>query len=222
MTPIKVLIADDHAMVREGLRQLLEPQADIEVVGEASDGVEALDLVRSLRPNILVLDLAMPRMNGLEAVKLIRDAVPETQIVILSMHEKEAYAHKVLSAGARGYVLKGEPSSTLLAAIRSVHEGEFFLSQNIRADVINSYVKSRKKETTSKGYDLLSEREQQVFLLLAEGNSTTQISEVLCISSKTVEKHRANITKKLGISTPIEMIKYAIRIGVIDPDFWTP
>ncbi len=222
MTPIKVLIADDHAMVREGLRQLLEPQADIEVVGEASDGVEALDLVRSLRPNILVLDLAMPRMNGLEAVKLIRDAVPETQIVILSMHEKEAYAHKVLSAGARGYVLKGEPSSTLLTAIRRVHEGEFFLSPNIRSEVINSYVKSRKKKPTAEGYDLLSEREQQVFLLLAEGNTTIQISEILCISSKTVEKHRANITKKLGISTPIEMIKYAIRIGVIDPDFWTP
>ncbi len=220
MSCIKVLIADDHTLVREGLRQLLEPQTDIKVVGEAGDGIEALEQVRSLQPNVLVLDLAMPRMNGLEVVRLIRNAVPETQIVILSMYAKEAYAHQALKAGALGYILKGEPSNILLAAIRRISVGEYFLSPRLRAEVIDTYIKNRKNDTIAEGYDALSEREKQVFHLLAEDNSTIQISKILFISAKTVEKHRANITKKLGFSSPIEMLKYAIRIGIIDPDFW--
>ncbi len=220
MNCIRVMIADDHAMVREGLRQLLETQSDIKVVGEASDGVEAVENTRMLRPDVLLLDIAMPRISGLEAVRLIREAVPETRIIILSMYGKEDYAHQTLSAGATGYVLKVEPSQTLLTAIRKVYQGEYFLSPGIRAGVIDTYVKSRKKEVTASEYDDLSDREKQVFLLLAQGNTTAQVSDILCLSPKTVEKHRANITKKIGISHPVELMKYAVRIGAIDPETW--
>lgn len=217
---IRVVIADDHAIVREGLRQLLKLQSDIQVVGEASDGVEALELARALRPDVLLLDIAMPRMGGLEAVKLVRDAVPETKIIVLSMYQKEVYTHRALQAGAQGYVLKGGPSSDLLEAIRATYAGRFFLSHPMQAEVISSYLKGHEKNISTSDYDLLSEREKQVFLLLIEGNSTNQISKLLCVSVKTVEKHRANIAQKIGLSNPVEMMKYAIRIGIIDPDFW--
>jgi two-component system response regulator NreC len=221
MKPIRVLIADDHAMIREGLRQLLEMQADIKVVGEAKDGSEALDECRKLRPDVALLDIAMPRLTGVEAVSLIKQVSPETEVVILSMYEKEAYVRQAMKAGARGYVLKAAPSTYLLAAIRRASIGEFYLSPKVRSRVLESYIDGQQEETHSEGgYDLLSDRERQVFLLLVEGNSTIQISDILCISPKTTEKHRANIIKKLDISQPVKMVQYAIRIGVIDPETW--
>ena len=222
MDPIRVLIADDHAIVREGLRQMLETQADIVVVGEAGDGLEALEQTRHLRPDVLLLDIAMPRMSGLEVVQLIREAIPKTEILILSMYEKEAYAHKVLGAGAKGYVLKGAPSKDLLDGIRAVHGGHYFLSSKMGASVIDSYLKVRDKEPASIGYDALSDREKQVFMLVVEGKSTVDIGDILCVSPKTVEKHRAGIAKKLGISNPVEMVKYAVAIGLVDPEIWKP
>ena len=221
MKPIRVLIADDHAMIREGLRRLLEIQADIEIVGEAKDGIEALDTCRSLRPDILLLDIAMPRLTGVEAVSLIKQASPKTEVVMLSMYEKEAYVHQAMKAGARGYVLKAAPSTYLLAAIRRANSGEFYLCPKIRGGIMESYIEgSREDPSTEGGYDQLSDRERQVFLLLVEGNSTVQISDILCISPKTAEKHRANIIKKIGISQPVKMAQYAIRIGVVDPETW--
>jgi two-component system response regulator NreC len=220
MKKICILIADDHPIVREGLRQLLETQPDIKVVGEAGDGIEALERARELVPDVVLLDIAMPRMSGLEAVRLIREAVPETRIVVLSMYEKEAYAHQVIEAGAHGYVLKGEPSSEMLAAIRAACADRYYFSSKVHADVIRGYIGGRPHAETSKGFDSLSERERQIFFLLIEGNTSPQIGKILCLSVKTVEKHRASICRKIGTSSPLEMMKYAIRWGIIDPDFW--
>jgi DNA-binding NarL/FixJ family response regulator len=217
---IKVLIADDHPLIRQGLRQLLETQSDIDVVGEAEDGLKAIERARALRPDVLLLDIAMPNMSGLEVVPLIREALPNTEIVILSMYAKEAYAHQVLTEGARGYVLKGAPSSDVVAAVRAVHAGRYFFGQQVHAEVIESYLEGHHKKSSSAGYDTLTDRERQVFLLLVEGHSSHRIADLLCVSQKTVEKHRANITKKIGISNPVDMVKYAIRFGIIDPDFW--
>ena len=217
---MKILIADDHAIVREGLRQLLNSQRDMEVAGEAQDGREALEKAKSLRPDVTILDIAMPGLSGLEAVRLIKEAVPHTQIVILSMHEKEAYVHQVFASGALAYVLKASPSTDVLEAIRAAHRGEYFLSSKIKAEVIGRYLESRKEKPAVRGYDLLSEREQQVFRLMVEGNSTNQIADVLCVSPKTVEKHRGNVMNKLGIHDLVGLVKYAIKVGIIDPELW--
>ena len=217
---MKILVADDHAVVREGLKQLLAGQPDMDVVGEAQDGEEALEKAKALRPDVTLLDIAMPRLSGLDAVRLIKEAVPETQIVVLSMYEKEAFVHQVFNSGALGYVLKAASSSDVIEAVRAAHRGEYFLSSKIRAEVIGTYLESRKEKPSVRGYDLLSDREQQVFRLMVEGNSTAKIADILCVSPKTVEKHRANVMKKLGVGDLLAMVKYAIKIGVIDPELW--
>lgn len=214
------MIADDHEVVREGLRKLLEEQADMEVVGEAQDGMQIVKKVKSIAPDVALIDIAMPQLSGLEAVRLIKEAAPGTQVVLLSMHEKDAYVHQALSSGALGYVLKASPTSDVLEAIRTAHRGEYFLSSKINTQIISTYLKNQKETTTLRGYDLLSEREQQVFRLLVEGRSTSEIADVLYISSKTVEKHRANIMKKLDIHNMVAMVKYAIKIGIIGPELW--
>lgn len=221
MKPIRVLIADDHDMVRAGMRLLLEAEDDIEVVGEAKDGIEGLELAKKLCPDVAVLDVAMPRAGGLEVIGLLQKALPEVKIVILSMYSKESFAHEALQAGAHAYVLKGAPSDDLLEAIRHACRGQYFFSDEVHSKVVASYVNRRQKEKVeAAGYHQLSDREKQVFRLLIEGNSTAGISEILCVSIKTAEKHRTNINKKLGISNPVEMVKYAVRTGLIDPDAW--
>lgn len=220
MTKIRILIADDHAVVRSGLKQLLGAQPDMEVVGEAGDGLEALGLAKSQRPDVIILDIGMPGVSGLEAVSLIKEAVPSCQIVVLTMHGKESFVRQVLSAGALAYVLKASPVSDVLEAVKAVHHGEYFLSSKIEAEVVGAYLDSRKQAPTPRGYDLLSEREQQIFRLVAEGNSTNQIADVLCVSPKTVEKHRTNIMKKLNLKDRLDMVKYAVKIGIIDPQLW--
>jgi len=217
---ISIVIADDHAVVREGLRKLLEEQTDMKVLGEATDGLQVVKKVKSLKPNVAVVDIQMPNLNGLEAVNLIKEAVPETEVVLLSMHKKDAYVHQALVAGAKGYVLKASPASDVLEAIRTVCKGEYYLSSKVNSKVITAFLKSRTEKPAASGYDLLSEREQQVFRLLVEGKSSAEIADILCISSKTVEKHRANTMKKLDIHNMVEMVKYAIKIGIIGPELW--
>jgi len=168
----------------------------------------------------VVLDIAMPRLSGLEAVDLIKDALPDVGIVVLSMHKREAYVHQVFSSGALGYVLKASPREEVLDAIRTAHRGEYYLSSKIRSDVIDVYLKSGREKPVVRGYDLLSEREQQVFRLVVEGNSTDAIADLLCISPKTVEKHRASIMKKLDIHDVLGLIKYAVKVGIVDPELW--
>ncbi len=218
---IRILIVDDHDLIRNGLRQLIRTQSDMEVVGEAGDGVEALEAARHLRPDVILLDIAMPRMNGLEAAPLLRDACPRSQIVILSMYEKEAYTREALAVGIKGYVLKGSPSRDVLKAIRVVHSGDYFFGSRIPADEIRLLVdKPAGGGSALTDFAQLSEREQQVFKLLVEGNTLSQIADILCVSYKTAEKHRGSISRKLGISNPVEMVKYAVRLGLVDADFW--
>ncbi len=220
MPRTRVLIVDDHAIVREGLRQLLHRQEDMEVVGEAKDGLEALKKAGDLRPEVILLDISLPRLSGIEAVRLIKQKLPGSQIVIFSIHKKEAYGHQALSAGARGYILKASSSSEVLEAIRAVRQGSYFLSPSINAEIIETYLEHHKGEPSSGGYDLLSEREQQVFRLVVQGTSTKEIAHLLSISPKTVEKHRTSIMNKLGIRDLLSLVKYAVKIGIIDPASW--
>ena len=221
MKPIRILIVDDHAIVRDGIRQLLMTQDDMEIAGEASDGQAALKQAKLLKPDVVLLDIAMPELNGLETIGLLRDTVPETRIVILSMHAKESYVHQALSSGALGYVLKASSSTDILSAIRAAHKDEYFLSSKIRAGVIDAYLQTRKITPTVRGYDLLTEREQQVFRMVVEGKTTKDIADMLCVSTKTIEKHRTSITGKLGVHGRLELLKYAIKIGIVDPELWT-
>lgn len=220
MMPINILIVDDHSILRDGVRQLLTSQDDMNIVGEAGDGHSALKQARLLKPDVVLLDIAMPGLNGLETIGLILEAVAETKIVILSMHAKESYVHQALSAGALGYVLKASPSSDVLSAIRAASKDEYFLSSKIRAGVIDAYLQSKKYTPTVRGYDLLTEREQQVFRMVVEGKTTREIADILCVSTKTIEKHRSGVTAKLGVQGRLELLKYAIKIGVVDPELW--
>ncbi|MHB1400700.1 MAG: response regulator [Trichloromonadaceae bacterium] len=221
MKPISILIVDDHGLVRDGLRQLLSTQADLQVLGEAEDGIRALELAKTLRPDVILLDIALPRISGLDALRLIREAGSPSKVIMLSMFEKEAYVYQALEAGAQGYVLKGASSGGVFEAVRTVHGGGYFFSPEIHSAVIESYLSKhhpRKKVST---FDALSEREKQVFQLVVQGNSTNEIGKILTVSPKTVEKHRAAISKKLGLSSPLEMVRFAVRTGILDPEFWT-
>lgn len=221
MQQIRVFIADDHSIVREGIRQLLEKRQDMELVGEAADGQRAVAEIKKLRPDVAILDIAMPNVSGLDCIPLIKSTVPATRIVILSMFAKEAYVHQALAAGAYGYVLKTAAWSEVMEAVQMAAQGKYFLSKDINSEVIRSYLNNEDKMASdSSRYDLLSDREQQVFRMVIEGNSTKGIADILCLSPKTVEKHRSNISKKLGISDPLAMMKFAIKIGVADPNLW--
>jgi two-component system response regulator NreC len=220
MSTIKIIIVDDHAIVRDGVRQLLLAQKDMEVVGEAGDGQEALRQAKRLNPDVILLDIAMPELNGLESIGLIKEAAPDSRIVILSMHAKESYVHQAFSAGALGYVLKASSSEDILSAIRFAYREEYFMSPRIRAEVIESFLQSKKRTPVVRGYDLLSEREQQVFRMVVEGKTTRDIADILCVSSKTIEKHRTSITSKLGVHGRLDLLKYAIKIGIVDPELW--
>ena len=205
----RIMLADDHPMFRQGLRSLLEKDG-FEVVGEASNGHEATRMARKLNPNVAVLDLGMPMLNGVDAARDIYKRSPETQVVLLTMYEDDAYVLEALRAGIRGYVLKAQAASDLLAAIREVIRGAVYLSPGISEAVVNAYM--AKSELPP---DPLTDRERQVLQLVAEGNTTKQIASTLGVSVKTAESHRTRMMQKLGIHETASLVRYAIRRGFI-------
>lgn len=217
-----VLVADDHAVVRDGIRQLLLGHPAMELVGEAVDGKDVVCKAKQLTPDIVLLDIAMPGLNGLEVLPLLKEALPKSRVVILSMYDKEAYVHRALCAGAMGYVLKTDPGKEVTDAILRVASGQYYLSAKLNAEVIRKYLNPvQEKDSATSGYDRLTEREQQIFRLMVEGFPTKDMARMLYLSPRTVEKHRSNIARKLDIHDPMAMVRYAVKIGVVDPELWT-
>jgi two-component system, NarL family, response regulator NreC len=211
---LTLVVADDHRVVRQGLCALLKTEPDFRLVGEAADGIEALRLVERLRPNVLVLDLMMPGLGGLETAKQAAKASPGTRTVVLSMHSNEAYVVEALRAGAAAYVLKESGADELIRAIREAAAGRRFLSPSISQNALNAYM--HKAKTPSKDlYDTMTVREREVFHLTAEGFSGGAVAERLFISPRTVESHRANLMRKLGLRNHKELIRYAARRGLL-------
>jgi DNA-binding NarL/FixJ family response regulator len=217
-TPLKtrVLLADDHEMVREGLKVLLDAQPDIDVVAEAGDGAEAVRLALTGDVDLAVLDVAMPRMTGLQAVAELQRRRPELRVLILSMYDNEQYFFEALKAGASGYVLKSAAKRDLVEAIRAAMRGEpFFYPAAVTALIRDYLERARSGEATPE--DPLTPREQEVVKLIAEGHTSEEIAQALVISKKTVERHRANILEKLGMRNRVELTRYAIRRGLVEP-----
>jgi two-component system, NarL family, response regulator NreC len=211
---ITIVLVDDHDIVRAGLRAILETEKDFQVVGEASDGQAALQIVEQLKPDILLLDLVLPKLNGLDVARSVHNISPGTQVIVLSMHSNEAYVVDALKIGVAGYVLKDKATEEILEAIRYVLEGERYLSPPISGRVIEAYIQ-RIQESSMDSYETLSDREREVFTLAAEGHSNPEIAQMLSISPRTVETHRSNIMRKLGLRTQTDLIRYAIQRGII-------
>ncbi len=212
---IRILLADDHTILREGIRSLIEDEPDLEVVGEAEDGISVVKLADSLKPDVILMDLAMPLLNGLEATRQIRKNNPNAKILILTMHENEEYIRQVLATGAMGYILKDAAARELLGAIRSVHKGEVVLSPAITRLIVTDYLRWGDLSTQDSS-DGLTDRERQILQLIAEGYTNKQIADILSISIKTVQAHRLNLMKKLDLHDRGELIKYAIQKKIID------
>ena len=210
---IRVVIADDHGIVRSGLRMLIDRQRDMEVVAEADDGVAALEQTQAQRPHVAVLDVSMPRMTGLQAAREIRSHVPDTRVLLLSMHDDERYFLEGLEAGAAGYVLKRAADTDLIGAVRTVAGGRTFLSDDAQRTLMDTWLENGSPAPD----DPLTPRELEVVKLIAEAFNNRQIARTLNVSEKTVESHRANVLSKLGMRDRVELVRYAIRRGLVEP-----
>ncbi len=215
---IRVVLADDHAIMREGLRLVLAAEPGIEVIGEAEDGRQALDLAVRLQPDIVVMDIAMPSLNGLEATRLIRQRCPDVQVVILTMHENRAYYLQFAKAGAAGFLLKRSMGKELVTAIEAAMRGESYLPPSIAATVLADYRRLAAHEPSAVDTDPLTEREREILQLVAEGQTNREIADLLTLSIKTVQAHRANIMEKIGAHDRGDLVKYAICQGLISAD----
>jgi two-component system, NarL family, response regulator NreC len=215
MSRVRLLLADDHTMVRQGLRKLLEERVDWEVAAEASDGREAIKLAEQHRPDVAILDVAMPLLNGIEATRQITKRVPSTRVLVLSMHADEAYVTQVLRAGATGYLLKDSADADLMDAVAAVAQGKSFFSPAIARVMLDDYVRQLADKAIVDRFDSLSEREREVFQLIAEGKTNKEIAGLLCVSPSTVETHRGHILEKLDCHNAAEIVLYAVRRGVI-------
>lgn len=216
---IRVLIADDHTLVRQGIRLLLETQPDLQVIGEASDGAQVVQLARQLKPDVVLMDIAMPNMDGMEATRELKRFLPDTRVLALTMHEGDDYFFRILSAGAAGYVLKRAAASDLLDAVRAAAQGEIVLNPPLVKKLVADYVarfhaQGRDPHVANVG---LTAREQQVLTLIAEGHANRQIADELGVSLSTIQTHYAHLIEKLNLRNRTELVKYAIRHGFIDP-----
>lgn len=214
--PIRILIADDHALLRAGLRKLLDAEPDLEVVGEAGDGPETLARIKELAPDVVLLDLTMPRMNGLEVLRSIRDAASRTRILVLTMHDDEGYLREALEEGASGYVLKQAADTELLSAIRAVHGGGTFLHPAHTKLLLESMIDRQKAQPSQETEPRLSPREQEILHLIALGYTNQQAADTLYLSVKTVETYRARLMAKLGLRTRADLVRYAMQKGLLE------
>lgn len=212
---IRVLLADDHVLIRAGLRMVVDAQADLTVVGEAGDGREAVAMAESLKPDVVVMDIGMPTLNGIEAARQVREKLPDIQVVMLSMHADEGYVLRALKAGAKAYLLKDSAEADLARAIRAAAEGKSFFSPAVGRVLLEDYVRKLQRTGAEDSYDLLSPREREILQLVAEGKSSKEIAHLLNLSVYTVETHRARVMQKLNLRGIPELILYAVRKGII-------
>ncbi len=211
MKRIRILLADDHAVVRQGFKMILSAHADMDIVGEAGNGREAIQLAEELRPDVVVMDVAMPELNGIEATRRLASSLPHTRVLALSMHKDSVYVREILRAGARGYLLKDAPAGDLVSAVRAVATGQSYLSPAVSNAVLDDY----RKHVTNP-IDLLSSREREVLQMLAEGKTNKEIAAVLNLSVYTVDAHRGRIMEKLNVHSINELVRFAVRNGLID------
>jgi two-component system, NarL family, response regulator NreC len=214
---VKILVADDHPIVRKGLRDLLENEPLFQIVGEAGDGLQALELINQKKPDVIIVDMMMPGLNGLEVLRQAKQLLPKSQVIILSMHSNEAYVAEALKNGASGYILKDSGPVELILAVNEVIQGRRYLSAAISEEVVNAYIR---KAVTSNidPFTLLTNREREIMQLAAEGYTSQEIAQRLTISRRTVEQHRANLMEKLGLRNHSELIRYAFKRGMLPLD----
>ena len=215
MKKVRILLADDHTVMRAGLRALLERQPNLEVVGEGENGRQTVELAVSLRPDVVVMDVGMPVLNGIEATKTIVTQCPTIAVIILSMHADESYVMRALRAGARGYLLKDSAAADLMGAIQAISQGKSFFSPNVSRILAEDYVRVLKQKGAVDIYDLLTSREREILQLLAEGKANKEVATALNISPYTVETHRGHILQKLNLHNTAELVLYAVRKGII-------
>ena len=215
MNPVRIVLADDHTVMRNGLRLLLERQPHLQVVGEAADGRQAVSLSESANPDVVIMDIGMPNLNGIEAARQIVNHNPHTAIAILSMHSDESYVIRALKAGARAYLLKDSAEADLLAAVRALTEGKSFFSPAISKILVEDYMRQLESRGAEDTYELLTNREREILQLLAEGRTNKEVANMLNLSLYTVETHRTHILQKLNLHSVPELILYAVRKGII-------
>ncbi len=216
MNKIRVFLADDHLILREGIRSLLGKVPDIEVVGEAGDGGEAVTMVEQLVPDVVLMDITMPGMSGLEATRQIKQKYPQVKVLILTIHETDQYLSQMLQAGASGYVVKTTATSELISAIRAVHQGDVYLYPSITRMLVENYLQRVKGGEEKTSYEGLTSREREILMHIAEDKKNKEIADLLGISVRTVQAHRTNLMDKLGAHDRTELVKYAINKGIID------
>jgi two-component system response regulator NreC len=216
MKKIRLLVADDHKIFRQGIKKLLEEQNDLQVVGEAADGREAVKKAEELKPDLVLMDVAMADLNGLQATRLIKKSLPDAKVLMLTMHKNEEYVLQSFQAGASGYVLKEGAVEELVTAIHSVYGNKSFLSPTISKTVVDAYLRKMETGKMETPFDLLTDREREVLQMIAEGYTNREVAKSLYISVKTVEAHRAHIMQKLDIHEVAKLVKYAIQKGLVD------